>query len=147
METSLLRSTLKSTEKKFLTDVFGPGSEHEQKAREVLFSTILTQGTTLLSPLAKDADAQAVYADETQETPRKRRTTRKGVQERMSRWLAKRDFGAKRYLLANGARLVQDDATIAFDQPDISKEFAERARREWRRGATGAAASRRWATT
>jgi len=33
METSLLRSTLKSTEKKFLTDVFWPGSEHEQKAR------------------------------------------------------------------------------------------------------------------
>ena len=117
METSLLRSTLKSTEKKFLTDVFGPGSEHEQKAREVLFSTILTQGTTLLSHLAKDADAQAVYADETQETPRKRRTTRKGVQERMSRWLAKRDFGAKRYLLANGARLVQDDVTTAATKP------------------------------
>ena len=123
METSLLRSTLKSTEKKFLTDVFGPGSEHEQKAREVLFSAILTQGTTLLSHLAKDADAQAVHADEAQETPRKRRTTRKGVQERMSRWLAKRDFGATRYLLANGARLVQDEVTIAFDQSDISKEF------------------------
>ena len=117
METSLLRSTLKSTEKKFLTDVFGPGSEHEQKAREVLFSTILTQGTTLLSHLAKDADAQAVSADETQETPRKRRTPRKGVQERMPRWLAKRDFGAKRYLLANGARLVQDDVTTAATKP------------------------------
>jgi len=83
----------------------------------VLFSTILTQGTTLLSHLAKDADAQAVYADETQETPRKRRTPRKGVQERMPRWLAKRDFGAKRYLLANGARLVQDDVTTAATKP------------------------------
>ena len=117
MDASLLRNKLKSTGKAFLSEVFGAGDKHEQTARETLFSTILTQGTTLLSHLAKDADAQAVYADETQETPRKRRTTRKGVQERMSRWLAKRDFGAKRYLLANGARLVQDDVTIAATKP------------------------------
>ena len=123
MDTSLLRNTLKSTEKSFLSEVFGPGSEYEQTARETLFSTILTQGTTLLSNLAKDTDAQNVYVDETGEKPKNRRTTRKGIQERMSRWLEKSDFTAKEYLLSNGARFVQEDTTIAFDQSDISKEF------------------------
>ena len=123
MDTSLLRNTLKSTEKSFLSEVFGLGSEYEQTARETLFSTIQTQGTTLLSDLAKDTDAQNVYVDETGEKPKNRRTTRKGIQERMSRWLEKSDFTAKEYLLSNGARFVQDDTTIAFDQSDISKEF------------------------
>lgn len=123
MNTSLLRNKLKSTEKSFLSEVFGSGSEYEQTARETLFSTILTQGTTLLSNLAKDTDAQNVYVDETGKKPKNRRTTRKGIQERMSRWLEKNDFTAREYLLSNGARFVQDDATIAFDQSDISKEF------------------------
>ena len=123
MDTSLLRNKLKSTEKSFLSEVFGTGNEYEQTARETLFSTILTQGTTLLSNLAKDTDAQNVYVDETGEKPKNLRTTRKGIQERMSRWLEKSDFTAKEYLLSNGAHFVQDDATIAFDQSDISKEF------------------------
>lgn len=79
MDASLLRSKLKSTEKAFLSEVFGPGSEHERKAREEIFSTILNQGTTLLSHLANDEDAQNVYVDETRGKPQKRRTTRKGV--------------------------------------------------------------------
>lgn len=123
METSLLRNKLKSTEKSFLREVFGSGNEHEQKALEMLFSAILTQGTTILSHLAKDEDAQNVYWDETQEKPQKRRAIRKGVQERMSRWLSKCDLGAQEYLLSNGVRFVKDDTTIAFDQSDISKEF------------------------
>ena len=123
MESSLLRNKLKSTEKSFLLEVFGPGNEYEQMAREMLFSTILTQGTTILSCLAKDEDAQNGYWDETQEKPQKRRAIKKGIQERMSRWLSKSDFGAQEYLLSQGIRLVHDDTTIAFDQSDISKEF------------------------
>jgi len=120
METSLLRNKLKSTEKAFLWDVFGPGSgEHEREAREALFSALLTQGTTLLSRLARDGDAQGVCVDR----GRKRRTGAKGIQERLSRWLAKSDFGAQEYLCSNGIRFVQDETTIAFDQSDISKEF------------------------
>ena len=123
MESSLLRNKLKSTEKSFLLEVFGPGNEYEQMAREMLFSTILTQGTTILSCLAKDEDAQNGYWDETQEKPQKRRAIKKGIQERMSRWLSKSDFGAQEYLRSHGIRFVQDDTTIAFDQSDISKEF------------------------
>ena len=123
MDASLLRSKLKSTEKAFLSEMFGGMDEPEREACEKIFSTILNQGTTLLSHLAKDEDAQHVYVDETRGKPRKRQTTRKGVQEWMSRWLEKGDFNAGEYLLSNGARSVQADTTIAFDQSDISKEF------------------------
>ena len=123
MESILLRNKLKSTAKSFLREVFGSGNEYEQKAREMLFLAILTQGTTILSHLAKDEGAQNDYCDETQEKPQKRRSIRKGIQERMSRWLSKRDFRAQEYLLSNGTRFVHDDVTIAFDQSDISKEF------------------------
>jgi hypothetical protein len=121
MDASVLQGKLKSTAKAFLREVFGRGSKDEQEAREVMFSTILRQGTTLLSRLAKDEEAQRVYADGAR--GRLRRTSRKGVQEWMSRWLEKGDFDAREYLLANGVRGVEDDTTIAFDQSDISKEF------------------------
>ena len=123
MDASLLRGELKSTGKAFLSEVFGDMDEPEREAGEKIFSTILNQGTPLLSRLAKDEDAQHVYVDETRGKPRKRQTTRKGVQEWMSRWLEKGDFNAGEYLLSNGVRFVQDDTTIAFDQSDISKEF------------------------
>jgi len=123
MDASVLRIKLKSTEKAFLSEAFGRGSENERQVREEMFSTILNQGTTLLSRLAKDEDAQHVYVDETRGKPRKRQTSRKGVQEWMSRWLEKGDFDAGEYLLSNGVRAVREDTTIAFDQSDISKEF------------------------
>ena len=65
MDASLLRGELKSTGKAFLSEVFGDMDEPEREAGEKIFSTILNQGTPLLSRLAKDEDAQHVYEDET----------------------------------------------------------------------------------
>lgn len=110
---NILKNEIDCTCKEFLNDVYGVQSKPCDRAVRVLFTSVLTQSSTLIKTLS----APLRTAND--------RLEGKRVQEMVSRWLVNYDFEQRLnpYLLRDFAGTVGDRTTLAVDFSDISKEF------------------------
>lgn len=112
MEKIIPYSVVQRTCKEFVSEVFsGEKSKVYNDAAEAMLKAIVTTGTPLLHTMAKHLSDG--------------KTMLKGVQERLSGWLANYDF-AKRtraFLLAQSIPYLRSGTIVAIDSSDISKEF------------------------
>ena len=110
---NILKKELDCTCKDFIAEVYGKKSKTFTFAATQIFSSLLTQSSTLVKKLSMPlrCDRSGVEV--------------KRVQEKVSRWLANYDFVSdfNPYLLKVSSAQIDERTTIAMDFSDISKEF------------------------
>ena len=110
---NMLENTVECTCEEFVAEIAGKRRKPYLDALKSTFKTIVLGKSTLVKEMSS-------FLRENEG-----RLERKRVQELMSGWLNAYDFAAllNPYLLARSAADVTDEATLAVDFSDISKEF------------------------
>ena len=110
---NILKNTVECTCEEFVAEIAGKRRKPYLDALKSTFKTIVLGKSTLVKEMSS-------FLRENEG-----RLERKRVQELMSGWLNAYDFAAllNPYLLARSAADVTDEATLAVDFSDISKEF------------------------
>ena len=111
MARNITHSILESTTKPLLEEVFRDKPKVFRQAAAVLFGAFVARGSPLVLSIA--------------ETMRGVRTSKKGLQEKVSGWLGRYDFATpvRQWLWQTSLSTVARDTVIAIDGGDLSKEF------------------------
>ena len=111
MARNIIHSILESTSKPLLEQVFPDRSKVFRQAAAVLFGALVAKGSPLVLSIAK--------------TMHGARTSKKGLQEKVSGWLERYDFASsvRQWLWQTSLATVKRDTVIAIDGGDLSKEF------------------------
>ena len=111
MARNITHSILESTSELLLGQVFPGRPKVFRDAAAVLFGALVAKGSPLVLSIAK--------------TMHGARTSKKGLQEKVSGWLERYDFASpvRQWLWKSALSTVERDTVIAIDGGDLSKEF------------------------
>ena len=111
MADNIAKKAVERTSKSLLATVFPDLGKVAGEAAKAVFGAVVSTGSALVTDIAATLAGTG--------------TSKKGLQEKVSGWLARYDFATpvREHLWREGVALVGRDTVIAVDSGDISKEF------------------------
>ena len=111
MADNIAKKAVERTSKSLLATVFPDLGKVAGEAAKAVFGAVVSTGSALVTDIAATLAGTG--------------TSKKGLQEKVSGWLARYDFATpvREHLWRDGVALVGRDTVIAVDSGDISKEF------------------------
>ena len=111
MAHNIAKNAVERTSEALLAKVFPDLGKVAGEAARAVFSAVVRAGSALVTDIAATLAGTG--------------TSKKGLQEKVSGWLARYDFATpvREHLWREGVALVGRDTVIAVDSGDISKEF------------------------
>jgi len=108
---NIAKKAVERTSKSLLATVFPDLGKVAGEAAKAVFGAVVSTGSALVTDIAATLAGTG--------------TSKKGLQEKVSGWLARYDFATpvREHLWREGVALVGRDTVIAVDSGDISKEF------------------------